>query len=78
MPGFAGNPSWRQSTLFLLGFVVAALGVVLLALLSVFHEGRFGPGGWGFITLMCIVAALLGVLAVTVYLRVMDQLRGLR
>lgn len=76
MPKFAGNPSWRQSTLFLLGFVVAALGVVLLALLSVFHEGRFGPGGWGFITLMCIVAALLGVLAVTVYLRVMDQLRG--
>ncbi|WP_440959786.1 ATP-binding protein [Oceanicaulis sp. LC35] len=50
--------------------------MVLLALLSVFHEGRFGPGGWGFITLMCIVAALLGVLAIAVYLRVMEQLRG--
>lgn len=76
MPKFAGNPAWRQSTLFLLGFVVATLGVVLLALLSVFHEGRFGPGGWGFITLMALVAALLGVLAVAVYLRVMQQLRG--
>ena len=76
MPKFAGNPAWRQSTLILLGFVVAALGVVLLALLSVFHEGRFGPGGWGFITLMALVAALLGVLAVAVYLRVMQQLKG--
>jgi two-component system nitrogen regulation sensor histidine kinase NtrY len=61
---------------FLVGFAVAALGVVLLALLSVFNEGQFGPGGAGFIILMCLVAALLGVLAVSVYLRVMERLRG--
>ena len=76
MPQFAGNPAWRQSTLFLLGFAIAALGVVLLALLSVFNEGWFGPGGAGFITLMCAVAGLLGILAIAVYRRVMEQLRG--
>lgn len=76
MPKFAGNPAWRQSTLFLLGFAIATLGVVLLGLLAVFNEGRFGPGGWGFITLMALIAALLGVLAIAVYLRVMEQLRG--
>jgi len=54
---------------------MAGAGVVVLALLSVFNEGDFGPGGWGFFTLMGVVGAILVGLAVAVFRRGMRQLQ---
>lgn len=72
------RPIWRRTGLFPLLFAVASLGVVLLALLSVFHSGDFGPGGWGFYTLLALETVLLGLLAFLVYRRARAQLRARR
>jgi len=52
------------------------MGAILLALLSVFHAGNFGPGGWGFYSLLAAELVLLCSLGFLVYRRARVQLRA--